>query len=187
MTIQEVIKKIDRYLKKDNVEPLIVDVQNKADLDTIILHYKLPQNVFLCASDTEFCKADEFPLIPNILERLANENKNFFVSEISSFLMLKGEKALVQELKELLSMSIAGHAVILSFQCAEYLMTLIKNDRRLDGRVCILDGVQSIRPRLIFTEAGVKLNGASAAIKRTSRHSEGSGIGHHRSVMHRNP
>ena len=36
MTIQEVIKKIDRYLKKDNVEPLIVDVQNKADLEAII-------------------------------------------------------------------------------------------------------------------------------------------------------
>ena len=99
MTIQEVIKKIDRYLKKDNVEPLIVDVQNKADLDAIMLHYKLPQNVFLRASDTEFCKADEFPIIPNILERLANENSSFFVSEISSFFMLKGEKALVQELK----------------------------------------------------------------------------------------
>ncbi len=27
MAIQEVIKKIDRYLKKDDVEPLIVDVQ----------------------------------------------------------------------------------------------------------------------------------------------------------------
>ena len=79
MTIQEVIKKIDRYLKKDNVEPLIVDVQNKTDLDAIMLHYKLPQNSFLCASDTEFCKADEFPIIPNILERLANENSNFFV------------------------------------------------------------------------------------------------------------
>ena len=37
MTIQEVIKKIDRYLKKDNVEPLIVDVQNKVDLDAIML------------------------------------------------------------------------------------------------------------------------------------------------------
>ena len=119
MTIQEVIKKIDRYLKKDNVEPLIVDVQNKTDLDAIMLHYKLPQNSFLCASDTEFCKADEFPIIPNILERLANENSNFFVGEISSFFMLKGEKALVQELKELLSMSIASHAVILTFQCAE--------------------------------------------------------------------
>ena len=137
MTIQEVIKKIDRYLKKDNVEPLIVDVQNEADLDAIMLHYKLPQNVFLCASDTEFCKADEFPIIPNILERLANENSSFFVSEISSFFMLKGEKALVQELKELLSMSIAGHAVILTFQCDEYLRTLIKSDRRVDSRSAI--------------------------------------------------
>ena len=165
MVIQEVIKKIDRYLRKDDVEPLIVDVQNGADLDDIMLHYKLPQNVFLCVSDTEFCKTDEFPIIPNILERLSNENRNFFVSEISSFFMLKGEKALVQELKELLSMSIAGHAVILTFQCAEYLRTLIKNDQRLDRRVCILDGVQSIRPRLIFTEADITLTGASTVIK----------------------
>ena len=36
MTTQEVIKKIDRYLKKDNVEPLIVDVQNKTDLNAIM-------------------------------------------------------------------------------------------------------------------------------------------------------
>ena len=165
MAIQEVIKKIDRYLKKDDVEPLIVDVQNRADLDAIMIHYKLPQNVFLCASDTEFCKTDEFPIIPNILERLSNENRNFFVSEISSFFMLKGEKALVQELRELLSMSIAGHAVVLTFQCAEYLRTLIKNDRRLDSRVCILDGVQSVRPRLIFTETDIKLTGASTVIK----------------------
>lgn len=165
MTAQEVIKKIDRYLMKDNVEPLIVDVQNKTDLDAIILHYKLPQNVFLCASDTEFCKADEFPIISNILERIANENSNFFVSEISSFFMLKGEKALVQEIKELLSMNIAGHAVILTFQCAEYLRTLIKSDRRIDGRICILDGAQSIRPRLIFTEEGIKLTGTSTAVK----------------------
>ena len=165
MVVQEVIKKIDRYLKKENVEPLIVDAQNKEDWDAVMLHYKLPQNIFLCASDTEFCKADEFPLISDILERLENENRNFFVCEISSFFMLKGEKVLVQELRELLSMSIAGHAVILTFQCAEYLRTLIKNDRRLDGRVCILDGVQSVRPRLVFTEAGIKLTGTSAAIK----------------------
>ena len=50
MTIQEVIKKIDRYLKKDNVEPLIVDVQNKADLDAIVLHYKLSFCVLLTRS-----------------------------------------------------------------------------------------------------------------------------------------
>ena len=165
MTIQEVIKKIDRYLKKDNVEPLIVDVQNKKDLDAIMLHYKLPQNVFLCASDPEFCKADEFPIISNILERIANENSRFFVSEISSFFMLKGKTSLLQELKELLSMSIAGHVVIFTFQCAEYLRIIIKNDRRFDGRICILDGVQSVRPKLVFIEEGIELTGASTALK----------------------
>ena len=165
MTIQEVITKIDRYLKQDNVEPLIVDVQNNEDLDTVMLHYKLPQNVFLCASDAEFCKADEFPMIPNILERLANENCNFFVSEISSFFRLKGEKELVQELKELVSMSIAGHAVILTFQCAECLRTLVKNDRRIERRICILDGKRSALPRLVFTEEGVKLTGTNAVVK----------------------
>ena len=80
MTIQEVIKKIDRYLKKDNVEPLIVDVQNKAELDAIMLHYKLPQNVFLRASDTEFCKAsNEFPIIPNIVSALPTKTVAFLL------------------------------------------------------------------------------------------------------------
>ncbi len=165
MTIYEVIKKIDRYLKKDNVEPLIVDVQNKTDLDAIMLHYKLPQNVFLSASDSEFCKVDEFPIIANILERLTSENRNFFVSEISSFFKLKGEKALEQELKELLSLGIAGHAVIFSFQCAEYLRALVEKDQRLDGRVCILDGTRSVQPRLIFTETGISLTDSSAVIQ----------------------
>lgn len=165
MAIQAVIRKIDRYLKKDNVEPLVVDVQNKADLEAIITHYKLPQNTFMCASDSAFCKPDEFPTIANILERLAKENRNFFVREISSFYMLEGEKALLQELKELLSMSIAGHAVILTYQCAEYLRNLIKNDKRLDSRICILAGVQSVRPKLVFTAEGIKPKETNAAIK----------------------
>ena len=79
MTIQEVIKKIDRYLKKDNVEPLIVDVQNHADLDDIMRHYKLPQNVFLCASDTEFCKADEFPIIRTFSSALPTKTVAFLL------------------------------------------------------------------------------------------------------------
>lgn len=165
MAIQAVIKKIDRYLKKDNVEPLVVDVQNKADLEAILTYYRLPQNTFMCASDSAFCKPDEFPTIANLLERLAKENRNFFVREISSFYMLEGEQALLQELKELLSMSIAGHAVILTYQCAEYLRNLIKNNKRLDSRICILDGVQSVRPKLVFTAEGIKPKETNAAIK----------------------
>ena len=156
MTISEVIKKIDRYLKKDNVGSLVVDVQNKADMEAIVTQYQLPQNTFICVSDPEICNSDEFPAIDKLLEKLATGDDNFFVREVSTFYMLKGEKELSQELKELLSMSIAGHVVILTYQCKDYLQTLIKNDKRLDGRICILDGEQSLRPKLVFTISGVK-------------------------------
>ena len=159
MTISEVIKKIDRYLKKDNFGSLVVDVQNKTDMEAIVTQYQLPQNIFICASDPEICNSDEFPAIDKLLAKLATGNDNFFVREVSTFFMLKGEKELSQELKELLSMSIAGHVVILTYQCKDYLQALIKNDKRLEGRICILDGDQGLRPKLVFTISGVKTMG----------------------------
>ena len=158
MTISEVIKKIDRYLKKDNVGSLVVDVQNKADMEAIVTQYQLPQNAFISASDPEICNSDEFPAIDRLLAKLATEN-NIFVRELSTFYMLKGEKELSQVLKEILSMSIAGHAVILTYQCKDYLQALIKNDKRLEGRICILDGEKGLRPKLVFTISGVKTMG----------------------------
>lgn len=164
MPIESAIKKIDRYLKKDNLEPFIVDVQNKSDLDAIITHYKLPQNNFVCASDSSFCKPDELPSIANILEMLIHENKTFFIQEIASFYKLEGEKALSQELRELLAMSIAGHAVILTYQCADFLHALVRTDKRLDSRVCIVDGTQTIRPKLVFAAKGITPDGSGAVI-----------------------
>lgn len=150
MSIDEVIKKIDRYLKKDSIGPLIVDVQNKADLEAIIVQYQLPQNTFISASDADICNPDEFPEIDSLLERLSDENKNFFVREISTFYMLKGEKELLQELKELLYISVTGHVVILTYACEAYLRMLIKNDKRLENKICILGGEQVPRPNIIF-------------------------------------
>ena len=71
MAIEAAFKKIDRYLKKENIGPLVVDVQNKADLDALVTHYNLPQNTMISASDAQFCKPDEFPTIANLLELLS--------------------------------------------------------------------------------------------------------------------
>ncbi len=165
MTINEVIKKIDRYLKKDSVGPLIVDIQNKSDLEAVVTQYQLPQNTFLAASNSEFCHQDEFPTIDRLLERLSKEDSNMFVREISSFYMLKGEQELLQELKELLSLNIVGHVVIFTYQCEPYLRILIKNDTRLDGKICILDGEKSPRPKLVFTLKGIDLGRKHSVVR----------------------
>ncbi len=164
MAIDAIFKKIDRYLKKENIGPLVVDVQNKTDLDAVVTHYNLPQNAIICASDSQFCKPDEFPTIANLLDMLSREKKNFFVREIASLYRLKGENALVQALMELLSMNIAGHAVIITYQCAPFLERIVKNDKRLEGRVCIIEGKKADLPQFVFTMKGLNLGAHSSVL-----------------------
>ena len=169
MAIDAVFKKIDRYLKKENIGPLVVDIQNKADLDSLMTYYNLPQNSIIYASDPKFCKRDEFPAIANILDILSKEKKNFFVREIASFYRLKGENALVQVLMELLSMNIAGHAVIITYQCGAFLEQIIRNDKRLEGRVCITDGVKADLPQFVFTMKDINLDAHSSVVQGVHR------------------
>lgn len=63
------------------------------------------------------------------------------------------------------SYNVIANMYILTFQCVEYLHTLIKNDRRLDSRICVLEGIPSARPKLIFTAEGIQPTDASALVK----------------------
>lgn len=180
MTIDAVFKKIDRYLKKENIGPLVVDVQNSEDLDAVVTHYNLPQNEFICASDTRFCKADEFPDMASLMNFLGNETGNYFVQEVSSFFRLKGETKLKQMLMEFLSMSSAGHVVIFTYQCNSFLTSIIRNDRRLDNRICVIDGVHADIPKLVFTAKDVnfcKTNAITCGIDKIAKLVESSAKG----------
>ena len=51
MDLAECKKKIDRFLSKDNVQPLIVDVQNHKDWSDLMVHYNVGNNTVIKASD----------------------------------------------------------------------------------------------------------------------------------------
>ena len=51
MNLAECKKKIDRFLSKDNVQPLIVDVQNHKDWSDLMVHYNVGTNSVIKASD----------------------------------------------------------------------------------------------------------------------------------------
>lgn len=146
MDICACIEKIDRNLAKDNVQPIIVDIQNKKDLDYLKKHYNVGSNVFITPAD--YCNEDEYPHIDELLDELCKENKNIFVSGISAFLKLQGEQALRSTLKDILNMSIQGHAIIFTFQCKMYLNF---SDHRLKQRICIIDGVNDEMQSLVFS------------------------------------
>lgn len=152
MNTDACIKKIEKYLAKSNVGVLVVDVQNSADLSDIITHFKVSGNSFVAAD--AYCKTDELPRMDTMLDVLATKKEPIFLTGLSSFLKLKGEDELRSELSNLLAMTITGHVVVLTFQCKMYLNF---PDPRLSGRICIVDGIEDTRTKLVFSSSELSL------------------------------
>lgn len=138
MDIAECKKKIDRYLMRENVQPLIVDVQNNADLNTLMLHYNVGDTRFIAASN--FCGDDSLPKMETLYNEIANFPGTCFVTGFTSFVKLLGEAELRKVLGELLAMTIKGHVVVISYQCAKYLEY---RDPRIQPRVVVVEGETS--------------------------------------------
>lgn len=161
MDIDACIKKIDRHLAKDFVQPIIVDVQNRSDLSELIEHYRVKGNDFVTVS--QYCNTDEYPNMENLLHDLRLKNGRIFVTGFSAFLKLQGEKFLRNTLDEILGMSPSGSVVLISYQCRQYLNY---RDPRLIQRVSVIDGtldeMQSfvfVAPELVLPRNVVSVSG----------------------------
>lgn len=145
MDIGACINRIEKYLKKENVQPYIVDVQTPEQMSSICTRFKVGDNIFISAG--EFCNKDEFLRVDDLLHAMSNENGVVFVTGLSSYLKLQGEHKLKETIKNILSMSIQGHVVVLTYQCKKFLEF---NDPRLKNRNCILEG-EGKKTSLVFT------------------------------------
>lgn len=146
MNIDGCIKKIDKYLTKDNVQPCIVDVQTAADLSAVVTHYNVGTYKFIDIA--EYCNNDEFPHIDALIDVLTHQECATFITGISSVLKLKGDQYLRDTLKNILSMTVQTHIIVLTVRCGKYLNY---TDPRLANRITIVGGDSSIKQNLIFT------------------------------------
>ena len=143
MDLAECKKKIDRFLSKDNVQPLIVDVQNHKDWSDLMVHYNVGNNTVIKASD--YCKKDEFPQIDRLFHDLETRDGTSFVTGLTSFLKLHGEQELRKVINEILSMTTAGHVVVITYQCHRYMDF---KDPRLLPRIAVLNGEEQSSPEI---------------------------------------
>lgn len=145
MSVDNFIKRIERYLSKPNMQPLIVDVQNIDDLSALITHFNVGDNHFVKAS--EFAAEDEFPRMDSLLSYVAEYAGNCFVIGLSAFLKLQGDDCVSNTIRNLLAMNVRGHVVVLTLQCKIFLDF---HDVRLKNRVWIIEGEASTKPSIIF-------------------------------------
>lgn len=145
MPLNSYIEKIDRYLARDEHMPLVVDVQNASDLSELVLHYNVGRNLLVRAS--AYSAPDSFPRLESLLNDLTTKENVSIVTEVSSFLKLEGERELQRFLRQFLNTSIAGHAVLITYQCRRFLSL---NDPRLSRRIIIVEGDVQRVPSIVF-------------------------------------
>lgn len=147
-------RKIDRYLSKDNVQPFIIDVQNPQSWNEIVTHYNVGSNKVIKVE--EYCRRDELPQIDALFHDLETNSGVVFVTGLTSFLKLLGEQEMRKVLRKIMSMSSAGHVVVVTYQCSNYMDF---KDPRLEPRIAIWDGELQTVPEIYFMVEGLTFNG----------------------------
>ena len=148
-SLEKIITSVDKYISgKNNVNtPIIIDFQNNNDLTRFITHYNVGVYNFVSAS--EFCCNDEFPKLEGLLNKLSNCSDTLFVTGLSAFLKLQGEKVLRNELRDLLQLSINGRVIVLTKQCHKFLNF---SDPRLETKIKVFKSNRvGVKSELVFT------------------------------------
>ena len=154
MLLDQHIKRIDRYLKKDEGAPLVVDVQNSDDQKAIVEHYKVRGDILLLAA-SKYCAPDEMPRREDLLNELRTNGGLMLVTGVTAFLRLEGEGELRGFLRDLLKMNnIAGHAIVVTYQCRQFFPN---DDPRLDRLIVVVEGCAQKAPDIVFAAPGIPL------------------------------
>lgn len=137
MNLDSVKKRIESFLASNKRWPVVVDFLNRDDMDLFVEHFRVGENNILSAG--EFCGKDgtlKFEEISNTIETNAG---NIFVAYLTAFLKLQGENDARNTLKSILSKSVCGHVVLVTYQCRNYLKF---SDSRFSerGQIYLIDG-----------------------------------------------
>ena len=120
MNLNDAKNRIQNYLKSEKSYPLIVDLQAQKDL-------------------ADLCGQDAVLKLEELYDYVLKNSGNTFITGLTGFLKLFGEQETQKALKALVTTSISGHVVILTYQCKNYLKF---SDPRIaeTGRLVFVEG-----------------------------------------------
>ena len=149
MNLDDAKKRIQTYLKSQKAWPLIVDVQTRQDRNELINFFEIGENKF---PDIEsFCNKDGDIKLDELFAALSSNEGNTFITCLSGFLKLMGEAYAKAALKTIVTTSVSGHIVVITYQCRNYLRF---SDPRIaeTGRVAVVDGDPDGAPDICFID-----------------------------------
>lgn len=145
MKLDVVKRRIELLLASEKRWPVVVDFSNRSDLVEFSEHFSVVGNTILSAE--KFCGKDGTFKLEEVVNAIENNQGNTFIESISAFLKIQGESFSKSTLKALLSKSVNGHVVLLTYQCRNYLKF---NDSRFADRnqIMLVDGEADTIPEI---------------------------------------
>ena len=137
MTLDKIKKRIETLLNSDKRWPVIVDFSNRKDMNSFLYHFEVGNNKILSAG--KFCGKDETMKLEELSDCIDNNDSDLFIVHLSAYLKLDGESVLKNTLRSIVSKSVGGHVVVVTYQCRNYLKFA---DSRFSerGQIIIADG-----------------------------------------------
>lgn len=164
MKYEEVIQRIDKYKESDKHQPIIVDLPNVQVYNKLVKHYNVGDSINLLKDASLFCKEESLPVMDKLQYSLSTMDGMIFLTGLSFYLRLQGEKTLQSSLRSILDLSCRGKLVVLTLDCSDMLCRI---DSRFasSGKLSIVDGEKIspitlcfVRPKLA-TSVPVSIKG----------------------------
>jgi hypothetical protein len=146
---KEIIRRIERYLRRSDTHPRLVNVNNSKDWEAIRQEFAVGDNVFMTVAD--FANADENLPEDALINGIRKAKGNLFLTGFTSYYRLLGEDKLREFINRMSTISLVGlHLVVICYQCEAILEDV---DRRYANFVYPLAGEKEEKPRLIFAQS----------------------------------
>lgn len=120
LTKEDTIKRIERYLQRNDAHPRLVNVNNPDATQAICQYFNVGSNVLKSVAD--FSSNDENLSEDALYNYLATAKGAVFVTGLTSYYRLFGEDSLQDFLNRIISTSLSGlHLIVICYQCEKYL------------------------------------------------------------------
>lgn len=153
VTLEIASDKIDHYLSKTRNYPLIIDAQNRNDIQSIKNRFRLGKNQFI--SIDNFMTPDGAIREEDVLKKIGDSKTDLFITGLAPAYMLYGRSKLKSILNDFIHLETHRHVIILTYQCKGYFCW---DDPRLRNRYCIIEGLSDNVPDIVFIKGSVSVD-----------------------------
>lgn len=153
MRLEVVKDKIERYLRKDDSHPRLVNVNNPEDAMSICEYFSIGENMIKSVADFPPGDKDENLSEDAFWNFLDKVKGAVFLTGFTSYYKFFGGDKLQDFINGIIGMSLfESHLVLICYQCEDY---LAKIDPRFRQLIYIVEGQKAELPRLTFVAPNI--------------------------------